>query len=64
MSLHPDRTTEVTSAWTAEGVVMLKPSNRAKPGTLASTRRRHDQWWWILTLGLVAGLLLYLFRHV
>ena len=43
---------------------MLKASNRAKPGAVASTRRRHDSWWWVLTLGLVAGLLLYLFRHV
>jgi hypothetical protein len=42
---------------------MLKPSNRAKPAAVASTRRR-DSWWWVVTLGLVAGLLLYLFRHV
>jgi hypothetical protein len=43
---------------------MVKPSNRLKAGGAASTRRRHDSWWWVLTLGLMAGLLLYLFRHV
>jgi hypothetical protein len=43
---------------------MVKPSNRAKVGGAASTRRRYDSWWWVLTLGLMAGLLLYLFRHV
>jgi hypothetical protein len=43
---------------------MLRMSTRPKPGALVPSRRRHDHWWWILTLGLLAGLLLYLFRHV
>ena len=42
---------------------MVKPSKRAKAGGAASTRRRYE-WWWVLTAGLMAGLLLYLFRHV
>lgn len=48
----------------SKGVRMLRMSNRPKPGVILPRRRGYEQWWWILTLGLLAGLFLYLFRHV
>jgi hypothetical protein len=32
-------------------------------GAASRPVRRGNRWWWVMTLGLVSGLLLYLFRH-
>jgi len=42
---------------------MVKDSQRHRPAAFVSARRGQDRWWWVLTAGLVAGLLLYLLRH-
>jgi hypothetical protein len=42
---------------------MVKSSPRHRPAAFVPARRGQDHWWWVLTAGLVAGLLLYLLRH-
>jgi hypothetical protein len=42
---------------------MVKDPQRHRSAAFVPVRRGQDRWWWVLTAGLVAGLLLYLFRH-
>jgi len=44
-------------------VTMVKDP-RHRPAAFVPIRRGQDRWWWVLTAGLLAGLLLYLFRHL
>ena len=39
------------------------PTGHHAPVSAAGPRRRGDRWWWVMTLGLVIGLLLYLFQR-
>ncbi len=45
-------------------VAMVKDPQRPRPAAFVPIRRGQDRWWWVLTAGLLAGLLLYLFRHL
>ena len=42
---------------------MVKDPQRHRPAAFVPARRGQDRWWWVLTAGLFAGLLLYLLRH-
>jgi hypothetical protein len=38
-------------------------TGRHAPVSAARLRRRGNRWWWVMTLGLMIGLLLYLFQR-
>jgi hypothetical protein len=42
---------------------MVKDPQRHRPAAFVPARRGQHRWWWVLTAGLFAGLLLYLLRH-